>query len=251
MQHGSTSGTAVRGPWGALATVFFTGVAGALFFLVQLAVIVLYVAARVARTPDLDLRAVAAGLDSDGLLFGLAELVAAPVTIGFVFLLAWARKGPPVRDYLALRPASRSTTLRWLLYTALLLAALDRASVLAGYPVVPDWMKEIYRTAHFPMLLFFAIVVLAPVFEELLFRGFVFEGLRRSRLGVTGTIVLASAAWACVHLQYEWFYVGQIFGLGVLLGVARAQADSVVLPILMHSVSNGIASIQMILESQA
>ena len=85
--------------------------------------------------------------------------------------------------------------------------------------------------------------------EELVFRGFLFEGLRHSRLGNAGAIILASAVWASIHLQYEWFYVGQILVLGLLLGAARLFTRSLVPSILMHALVNGIATLQVALES--
>lgn len=239
-----------RGPWGPFATLVLTVLAAGCFFLAELVVVFLYLVTRLVGVSDPDLNAIAASLESDGLLFSLAELVAAPITIAFIVFIAWLRKGLRVRDYLALRPADRFTILQWLLFTVLLLLVLDGVSFAAGFAVVPDWMKSIYRTAEFVPLLLVAIVVVAPVFEELLFRGFLFEGMRHSRLGASGTIVLASVAWACIHVQYAWFYVGQIFALGVLLGVARARTGSVLVPVLMHSVANSIASVQMVLESR-
>ena len=250
MKTEATPDASRRGPWGPFATIALTILIAGLFLLAQFAVAVPYRITQIAGVSDPDLEAIAAGLESDGFFFGLAEVVSGPITIAFIVFLAWLRKGPRVRDYLALRPASRSTTLRWLLYTVLLAILLDGVSSAAGYAVVPDWMKGIYRSAVFVPLLLVAIVIVAPVLEELLFRGFLFEGMRHSRLGDPGTIVLASLAWACVHLQYEWFYIGQIFALGVLLGVARVRTGSVATPMVMHSLANGMASLQMVLESR-
>jgi membrane protease YdiL (CAAX protease family) len=236
------------GPWGALATIFFTLTVAGLFLLVQIAVAIPYLIFKLAGTPQPDVEAAASGLESDGLLLGISEVVAGTAAIGFTVLLAWVRKGPRVRDYLALRGVPRPTILRWLLYTVLLGVALEGISYVAGYASVPVWMFEIYRSAGFLPLLLVAILVIAPVLEELVFRGFFFEGIRRTRLGDAGAILLASVLWAGTHVQYELFYMGEIFILGTLLGAARVRTGSIIPPILMHALFSVIAVIQVALE---
>ncbi len=251
MNGEDTPAASKLGPWGLFATIAFGVLVAALFVLAQIAVAIPYLILQVAGSPDPNFEAAAAGLGSDGLFFSLAEVIAGPMAIGFILFLAWIRKGPSVRDYLALMPVSRATTLQWLLYAVLLGVLLDGLSYALGYAVVPPWMHAIYRSAVYTPLLLVAIVVVAPVVEELFFRAFLFEGCRETRLGDPGAIVLTSLAWACIHLQYEWFYIGQIFVLGVLLGVARSRTDSVVPPMLMHSLVNGIASLQVTLDSRS
>lgn len=250
MNDRGTAATSRTGPWGPFATTAFTIVIAGLFLLVQIAVAIPYLIFKVGGTAKPDFEAVARGLESDGLFFAIAEVLAGSIAIAFTLFLTWIRKGPEVRDYLGLRAPARITTLRWLLYTVLLGVLLDGVSSVAGYAVVPDWMLAIYRSAGYLPLLLVAILLVAPVLEELLFRGFLFEGMRRSRLGDPGTIVLTSLLWACVHLQYEWFYIGQVFVLGLLLGMARVRTGSLVPPMLMHSLFSGIATLQLMIESR-
>jgi hypothetical protein len=249
MNGEDTPAESTRGAWGPFATIAFAVLVAALFVLAQIAVAIPYLILQVAGSPGPNFEDAAAGLESDGLFFSLAEVIAGSFAIGFILFLAWIRKGPSVRDYLALRPASRATTLQWLLYVVLLGVLLDAVSYALGYAVVPPWMQAIYRSAVYIPLLLVAMVVVAPVVEELFFRAFLFEGCRDTRLGDPGVIALTSLAWACIHLQYEWFYIGQIFVLGALLGVARSRTRSVVPSMLMHSLFNGIASLQVILDS--
>lgn len=234
----------VKRPWGSIATIAFTVLIAMAFVAVQTVLAVPYLMVQVARHPRMDVAAAAAALKSDGLFVGLAEVAGGSVALGLTVLIAWARKGPPLRDYLALRPVGRPTMLRWILGTTVIAVFLDGLSYLFGYAIVPEWMIDIYRSAVFLPLLLFALLVVAPVLEEAVFRGFWFEGLRRSRLGEVGAIGLGSLVWASVHLQYEWFYVGQIFVVGLLLGAARAMTRSLVTPIVMHAFFSGIALLQ-------
>ncbi len=231
-------------PWGAAATVGFTLLIFAVFMVVQTALAIPYVVIKVVAVPTTNIQTAAAALEKDGLFLALSEIVAGPLVVGVTILFAWLRKGPPLREYLALRPVPRQTTLRWLLCTVLLAGLLDVAAYIAGYPPVPDWMLDVYRSAMFLPLLLVALVVVAPVLEELVFRGFLFEGLRHSRLGNAGAIVLASLVWASIHFQYEWFYIGQIFVVGLLFGAARWSTGSLIPPILAHALMNATGTLQ-------
>src|SRR5260370_238343 len=65
-----------------------------------------------------------------------------------------------------------------------------------------------YRAAKLAGMLaalWLAVVIAAPVSEELLFRGFLHRGWAPSWLGIAGTIILTSALWAALHQQYNWF----------------------------------------------
>lgn len=239
----------VKGPWGPWATAGFTALIAAAFMWAQTAVAIPYFIVKFATSPDKDIDAAAAALQSDGFFVGLTEVFAGSIALGVTILIAWLRRGPRIREYLALRVTARRTMLRWLLCAAALAALLDGLAYLFGYPAVPGWVEDVYRTAVFLPLLLFALLVVAPVLEETVFRGFLFEGLRQSRLGDAGTIVVAALVWAGVHLQYEWFYVGQVFVVGLVLGAARWHTASLVPPVAMHALYNGIGTLEAALQS--
>ena len=84
-----------------------------------------------------------------------------------------------------------------------------------------------------------AVGVLGPIAEELLVRGLFYARLTRTRLGRTpagavAVVVLLAAGWAVAHTAYTPGVIGVIFGAGLLLGAARAQTRSVVVPMCMH-----------------
>ena len=123
--------------------------------------------------------------------------------------------------------------------------AADALTMLLGRPVIPEFMIDAYQTAGFVPLLWVALVVMAPVFEEIFFRGFIFPGIRNSRLGVTGAIVLTSLAWAACHVQYDLYHMTVIFGMGIVLGVARWRTESVYPPMATHAALNLVATVQV------
>ena len=105
-----------------------------------------------------------------------------------------------------------------------------------------DFMENIVASDETNVfLLSLAVVIMAPLFEEVLFRGFVFKGLEKSPVGVVGAVLIPSLIWAVMHLQYEPFFMGIIFVLGILLGYARHVTKSLWVPIAMHTLNNGLA----------
>jgi membrane protease YdiL (CAAX protease family) len=79
-------------------------------------------------------------------------------------------------------------------------------------------------------------VVLAPLVEEMLFRG-LFQSMIRSHLGRPWiSIVLTSILFACIHANpTHW---PALFTLAMGLGYAYEKSGSLVRPILMHAMFN-------------
>jgi membrane protease YdiL (CAAX protease family) len=114
-----------------------------------------------------------------------------------------------------------------------------------GRPLVPPFMVRAYATAGFKPLFFFAIVVAAPLVEELFFRGFLFAGLADSRLGPRWTIAITAVAWGSIHTQYELIDILLICLLGLILGAARSKSGSIYTTMALHALTNLAALIEV------
>ncbi len=77
----------------------------------------------------------------------------------------------------------------------------------------------------------FAVLVLAPVFEEILYRGRLLAALR-SRVGAPAAVVASGAAFAVPHVD-AWSMLGA-FLVGVVLGTAACVSGSLRLCIGTH-----------------
>jgi membrane protease YdiL (CAAX protease family) len=229
-----------------VATLLLTLVVGGGFVLAQLGLAIPYLYLRFPDRPSLQRGG--ASLVADGLFLGLSELVAGAAALALTLSCIWIRRGPPVKEYLALHVVPSGTTLRWLLYTLALGVGLEAASYWTAHDSIPEWMLQIFASADWLTLLVFAVVVVAPIVEEVVFRGFLLEGLRHSALRGAGAVVVAAFLWAATHVQYEVFYMGQVFSVGLLLGAARLRTRSLLVPIAMHSLFNGISVIQLLLQ---
>ena len=62
------------------------------------------------------------------------------------------------------------------------------------------------------------VILLAPVLEEFVFRGFLFNALRTTWLGRWGTILLTAGLFAILHTQYQSTGLIAVFVLGLLTG---------------------------------
>ena len=79
-------------------------------------------------------------------------------------------------------------------------------------------------------------ITLAPLLEELFFRGMLYPLLRRT-FGLTLAVLLTAAAFASIHgtqLGYAWGPIVSIFFVGVVFTLVRVRTNSVASSFLMH-----------------
>jgi membrane protease YdiL (CAAX protease family) len=91
------------------------------------------------------------------------------------------------------------------------------------------------------------VITLAPLMEELLFRGYLFRAWRHARLGLSGTLLLTSALFAVLHgNQYHWLHLAFVFMLSIILGLSREKSGSVWVPIILHAANNFVSAVFVI-----
>ena len=78
-------------------------------------------------------------------------------------------------------------------------------------------------------------VILAPIFEELFFRGLFYPALRR-RLGVRFAIILDGAIFGALH--YQPIFMFSLIFVGMLLAYIYEKTDSLIAPIMTHAIYN-------------
>lgn len=88
------------------------------------------------------------------------------------------------------------------------------------------------------VIAFIGLVVLPPLYEELIFRGFMFGALRR-QVSFWVSTVLVSLAFAAVHGQLN--VAVDTFVLSVFLCALRERTGSIWAPIFVHALKNGLA----------
>jgi len=221
----------VWGPWQTTGL----GLAILLIDTIAQAWVLLTLAAReFLANPDLDILTLITNLITDGSIMSRSIIVSGAVGVAMTIVFIKARRRASIREYLALKPLSRKQVLISLGVVAGLMALLEGISELTGQ--VPDtgFNLELYQTAEPVALLWVAFVIFAPAFEEVFFRGFLFAGWERSRLGSVGTIILTSVLWGILHLQYDLFGIVAIMIMGITIGIMRHKTKSLWSTLLMH-----------------
>jgi HAD superfamily hydrolase (TIGR01509 family) len=233
-----------QGPWGFWPTMGFSAIVAGAFVLVQSVVLIVF--GLIAFGPQ-QLPHSIRNLEYNGLFWALATFATTPVVMGLTWLFASVRRrisGLAAKEYLGLNRVSRRTML-WSGLLILLFSLLsDGLTWILGRPTVPEVLVTVYQSAGHPALLWIAILICAPLGEEVFFRGFVIPGVSQSKLGAKGAVVVSAAAWASIHLQYDAHGIALIFVVGLLLGFVRLRTGSIYPCILMHALMNLVATIQ-------
>jgi membrane protease YdiL (CAAX protease family) len=189
---------------------------------------------------SIDMAAAAIRVVGGGLTISLSVITGLPAVLAALWL-AIRTTGTPFAEYLALRRTSWINFMIGTLALAALVIAWDGLSRAAGREVAPGFMTDVLRSARADgavWLLVVAFCVAAPVSEELFARGFLYRGWSESSLGPGGAILLSSVVWTSLHLQYDWFFFGEVFSIGLLLGYLRYRYQSTWLTIFLHGLNN-------------
>lgn len=181
----------------------------------------------------------------DGVVIAIGALSSFPVQVAVLALAARLRRWS-VSTYLGFVVPRRGEMVFGLLSAMALIVAFNVIMLISGRDIVPEFQVEAYRTAKdagWLITLLLAIVVVAPVGEEIAFRGFLYRGLVRP--GNERLVILVIAlAWALLHIQYDLLGMVQIFVAGLVLGWFRWASGSTLLTIKMHVLINAEAMVE-------
>jgi membrane protease YdiL (CAAX protease family) len=139
-------------------------------------------------------------------------------------------------------PAAAGGILTLVVGVALMLSELD--NVVRWILPVPQFLRDTLQELFFDqghwLTRLFLLVIVAPVTEELLFRGIILRGLlRRYRPWIA--ITLSSLLFGVVHLN-PWQLVSATL-LGIAFGWFYYRTGSIALSVFGHAVANGLVLI--------
>lgn len=161
----------------------------------------------------------------------------------------------PIFAYLKIRKYPFAATLRWRaiplnivgisfvigICITLLIAELDYLVSLV-FPVpelLLSTIKNLMRvtTATELILVFTSAVLVAGIFEEMLFRGFFQQAFENSRMDLTYAIFLTALVFSLFHIPW-WYLQTTVFG--IILGVMAWKSNSILPGAIVHAVNNGL-----------
>jgi membrane protease YdiL (CAAX protease family) len=190
---------------------------------------------------------------------GLGEIARIPLVVvagqslayllilGYMYILVTRERSRP--DFLAAihwNWPPRSVLGVCLLGGVVLSVALQ---ILAHFLPIPKELPidSFFQTPAEAWALSILSVTLAPLMEELFFRGFLYPVLARS-LGLPVAVFLTALGFAALHgmqLMFSWGPVLVIFLVGVVLTLVRARTNSVASGMLVHMAYNGTITVAM------
>jgi uncharacterized protein len=192
----------------------------------------------------------------------IGVLPAAIPTAAFIWWISKYR-GANARDVLALR-FPRLGWLGWLavvfgfllvMYALVILIVfafqIDVNEMIVGpdgqsqaQDLIKQGMQDLVQQPALYWLAFLSVAVGAPIGEELIFRGYMFSWLSKTRVGLIGAALLTSAAWAMIHKGTgPWYLVGILFVMGLVLSSLLIRFGSLWITMVCHGVWNAITAL--------
>lgn len=113
---------------------------------------------------------------------------------------------------------------------------------LAGIELFTDgrWILNGLRSPYW-WAVALAAVVLAPLWEEITFRGFLLSALAKSRLGFWPAAVLSSVLWTALHFGYSWPGLVSVFLAGIGMSWIMQRTGSMRAVVVAHAVVNAFS----------
>ncbi|HSU57927.1 MAG TPA: type II CAAX endopeptidase family protein [Bryobacteraceae bacterium] len=186
-------------------------------------------------------------LQSDLTPLILPTNIAAYAVIYFALkLVLGSRYGRPVFRSLGWRPGNINL-LAVALGGVVLAIALSLLGTALRTPKVKSPFENLGATPLSFGFLAFMAVVLAPIFEELFFRGFLQPLLSRT-LGAAAGIVITAALFGGMHApeySWAWQYAFCVALAGIVFGYLRYRTKSLIPCTVMHGCFNAVSVIAL------
>ena len=130
----------------------------------------------------------------------------------------------------------------------LILAGMIFINLCSEFLGLPDMMQDTFRAMSRNVFGIISITIMAPLVEELLFRGAIQGHLLRKEMKPSNAILIASAVFGIVHMNP--IQIPFAFAIGLIFGWLYYRTGSVVPGMIGHFINNSIATIQMALLSE-
>lgn len=168
----------------------------------------------------------------------LSFFIAMSLTLGGFLLYRHRRGGPRI----IARFSTRGLDPVLLLWGLLLIVATSVVlePLLNVLPEIPN----VYGRGFWALL---TLVVMAPLFEELIFRGVVLESTR-ARYGVTVAWLISALVFGIAHVHPTVAVNALVMGL--VLGFIYIRSDSLWSTLILHAINNGFAYILLMMGLQ-
>lgn len=184
--------------------------------------------------------ATAIGAQYNGLTVSIFTFISHVISCYFLVKLIRFRLSVSVCSYLGFIRVGVLNLILWCLLVFGYIYAVSVVTTLFDISIKSNFFSDLYKSTGYGWVVVIFVVITAPIFEEVMFRGYMYSGCVNT-MGVLGAVVLTSAVWASIHLQYSFIQQFYLYVFGLLLGFARYKTRSTIVPICMHITLNLVA----------
>lgn len=227
-----------------LINVFLSAGLLVVFFVSQIVGIVLFAPYFLPNAENLSTDAQLQLASQHGMVISFTAILSFFMVFFTILILAKLQK-MPLKTIL---PIKKSKLSLWIIFSIILVFLntifYQISLLLEREPML--FMDSLAQTANPLWVLILAVVLIIPIYEELIFRGFMWSALVNSKLGIIGASLITSGVFAWVHFQYGVVELMMIFALALLFGMARLYSGSLKLPIFLHITNNSMAMWQFL-----
>ena len=141
----------------------------------------------------------------------------------------------------AIKQINRKIFIKWLLFSCIFIVLLEMPKFLLDMPN-ELFMLELQASANtltMQMLILIAFSLIAPIMEELIFRGWLYSTLANTKLNKISVILLSAIIFSSIHLQYENLITFiNIFFIGLFFAVMRYKTENIAYSMIFHFLFN-------------
>jgi membrane protease YdiL (CAAX protease family) len=230
-----------------LLDVLLVGVATALAFLI-LGSIAAGIFLFTHRAPGMNPKVLEDALTKNAFFIVPTQFVIYVTIIGFMALLVWMRHRTSLAQAVHWNLPSRRRFWAIAVITGTALALMSDIGEVVLHRWIPDSLPitEYFKDRPSALLLGAFGILVAPLMEELLFRGFLYPALARWT-GATASLIITASAFTLLHgaqLGYSWAPLLLIFVVGFTLTVTRMRTNSVATCVIVHMTYNFVLLLQ-------
>ncbi len=153
--------------------------------------------------------------------------------------LRFSFSSPPVKDYLLIIPMM----IGMMLIADYTTQLIPTEGPLLG-PLYKMYIEAFSKLMTEPAALLVMTVILAPILEEILFRGIILKGLINNGSQPVAAIIISAVIFGVVHFN-PWQFAGALL-LGLVLGLVYYKTKSLLMPILLHAFNNLVSAMMML-----
>lgn len=238
----------IRVPWGWVDLLLFVvlALAGTFLFSILLAIGFAVFGVPLARLQKPG--------SAEGLFVVISQGILFFVLLGYLFLQTRVRFHSPFWRTLGWRPLETHRVRGPWAYLGLIVSGLSLAllvqvgsAIFGTKTQLP--MEQLFQDRRTAMLLVLMAVLLAPVVEETIFRGYLYPLIART-FGITTGIVATGIVFGLLHapqLWGGWVQIGLLIVVGIVFTYVRAVTRTVLGSYLLHVSYNSFISIAFLI----